>query len=75
MGGEHSAMRSGGKGTRAIHIGRFQPYQGSTEFDNWGRKRCKENYNGSQQFPNRNAKLVTSGSQEAGVAACGISDQ
>ncbi len=41
----------GGRGNRAINIGRFKTYKARTQFDNWGRKRC-ENLNGSQQFPN-----------------------
>ncbi len=52
-------MTSGGVGTPAINIGRFKTYKVRTKFDNWGRKRW-ENHNGSKQFSNGCAKIITS---------------
>jgi hypothetical protein len=63
---KHSPMMSGGKGTRTINIGRFKTYKVRTKFDNWGRKRCK-NPNGSQQFPNWRAKILTGSFQEGSL--------
>jgi hypothetical protein len=57
--GGYSPMTSGGVGTPAINIGRFKTYKVRTKFDNWGRKRW-ENHNGSQQFSNGCAKIITS---------------
>jgi hypothetical protein len=56
-------MMSGGKGTRAINIGRLKTCTVRTKLNNWGRKRC-QNHNGRQQFPNGCAKLITDGTQE-----------
>jgi hypothetical protein len=61
--GEHYPMTSGGKGTRAIKIGRLNTCTVRTKLNNWGRKRC-HNHNGHQQFPNGCAKKVTDGTQE-----------
>ncbi len=61
--GEHSPMASGGKGTRAIKIGRLNTCTARTKLNNWGRKRC-HNHNGHQQFPNGCAKILTGGTQE-----------
>jgi hypothetical protein len=61
--GEHSPMTSGGKGTRAIKIGRINTCTVRTKLNNWGRKRC-HNHNGHQQFPNGCAKILTVGTQE-----------
>jgi hypothetical protein len=60
---EHYPITSGGKGTRAIKIGRLNTCTVRTKLNNWGRKRC-HNHNGHQQFPNRCAKILTGGTQE-----------
>jgi hypothetical protein len=62
--GEHTPMTSGGKGTRAIKIGRLNTCTVRTKLNNRGRKRC-HNHNGHEQFPrNGYAKILTCGTQE-----------
>jgi hypothetical protein len=54
---------SSGRGTRAIKIERLKTCTVRTKLSNWGKRRC-QNHNGSQQFPNGRAKILTVGTQE-----------